>query len=133
MTIHRVFILREDRNASALYAFLKANREQAAKSGKPLQVEVTEEKDSRSLAQNRRYWSILQVIAETGWIHGKQFDREAWHFFFRKRFLPCLDGPDGLVIPTSTTKLSVEEFNEYMTQVEAFAAQELGVEFMEAA
>lgn len=133
MSLHKVFILRTDAHAAALYAFLKANREACALAGKPLQIEISEEKDKRSLQQNKRYWAVLRTISETGWIHGKQFTSEAWHEYFRRKFIGCLDLPDGNTVGISTTKLTVEEFAEYMTQVEAFAATELGVEFMEAA
>ena len=133
MTLHRIFILREDRNAQALWGFLKQTWREMAQAGKPLQIEISEEKDQRSIAQNRRYWAILRTIEETGWIHGKQFSQEAWHEFFKRKFIGCIDLPDGQTVGMSSTKLSVEEFNEYMTRVEAFAAQELGVEFVEAA
>lgn len=129
----KIFILREDRNAQALWAFLKSNWRACAEAGRPLEIAIDHERTTRSLEANKRYWAILRAISETGWIHGKQYESEAWHFFFRKKFLPCIDTPDGLVIPTSTTKLDTKEFSDYMTQVEAFAATELGVEFMEVA
>ena len=130
--MNKTFILREDRNAQALWAFLKANWKPCAEAGRPLQITIGPE-TQRSLQQNRRYWSMLKAISDTGWIHGKQFEVEAWHFYFRLKFLPHIDTPDGLSIPTSTTKLSVEEFQDYMTQVEVCALTELGVEFVEAA
>lgn len=133
MSVSKVFILREDRNAQALWAFLKANWKELAKAGKPLQITIGPEQTQRSIQQNKRYWAILKTIAETGWIHGQQFEVEAWHFYFRRKFLPHIDTPDGLSIPTSTTKLTVEEFMDYSTQVEAFATTELGVEFVEIA
>ena len=133
MSVHKVFILRGKPQASALWAFLKANWEACALAGKPLQIEISEEKDKRSLAQNRRYWSVLRVISETGWIHGKQFSSEAWHEFFKRKFIGCIDLPDGSVVSMSSAKLGVEGFQTFMQEVEAFAATELGVEFMEAA
>lgn len=133
MSVSKVFILREERNAQALWAFLKANWKELAKVGKPLQITIGPEQTQRSIQQNKRYWAILRIISETGWIHGKQFESEAWHWYFRKKFIGMIDSPDGDGVPMSTTKLSVEEFAEYMTQVEAFAATELGVEFVEMA
>jgi hypothetical protein len=131
--VNKVFILRNKVNASALWAFLKANWEACSEAGKPLQITITEEKTKRSLDQNRMYWSCLRTISDTGWIHGQQFTSEAWHHYLRLKFLPCLDGPDGLVIPSTTTTLTVDEMTEYINQVQAWAATELGVEFLEVA
>lgn len=129
----KTFILREQRNAQALWAFLKQNWEAMAAAGKPLQIDIGPERTQRSLQQNKRYWAVLRTISETGWIHGKQFSSEAWHEYFRRKFIGCLDLPDGNTVGMSTTKLTVEEFQTYMQEVEAFAGTELGVEFMEAA
>ena len=129
----KTFVLRDDRAAQSLWAFLKANWKAMAEAGKPLQVECFPEKSSRSLEQNRRYWAMLRVIEETGWIHGRQFTSEIWHEFFRRTFIGCLDLPNGGTVGMSTTKLSVDEFSTYMTQVEAYASQNLGVQFLEVA
>ena len=133
VSLHKVFILRTDAHAAALYAFLKANREACALAGKPLQVEISEEKHSRSLQQNKRYWAILRTISETGWIHGKQFSSKAWHEFMKRKFIGCIDLPDGSVVSMSSAKLGVEDFATFMQEVEAFAATELGIEFQEMA
>ena len=133
VSLHKVFILRTDAHAQALYAFLKANREACALAGKPLQIEISEEKDKRSLQQNKRYWAVLRTISETGWIHGKQFTSEAWHEYMKRKFIGCIDLPDGSVVSMSSAKLGVEGFQIFMQEVEAFAATELGVEFLEGA
>lgn len=128
----KTFILREDRNAHALWAFLKENWKPMAEAGKPLQIICQEEKSKRSLEQNKRYWAILRTISETGWIHGQQFTSEAWHEWLKRKFIGCIDLPGGQVVGMSTTKLSVEEFGTYMEQVEAWAVTELGIELVEA-
>jgi hypothetical protein len=46
----------------------------------------------------------------------------------KDRFAPKVEGPSGL-LSVSTTQMNVEQFNQYMTQIESFAVQELGVEF----
>ena len=131
--MNKVFILREDKNAQALWAFLKQNWKALAEAGKPLQIDIGPERTQRSIQQNKRYWAILKAISETGWIHGQQFTVEAWHFYFRLKFLPHIDTPGGMSIPTSTARLTVDEFQTYMTEVEALALTELGVEILEAA
>jgi len=129
----KTFILREDRNAQALWAFLKSNWKASAEAGKPLQITIGPEKTSRSLQQNKRYWAILRTIQDTGWIHGKQFTQDAWHEYLKRQFIGCIDLPNGQVVGMSTAKLTVEEFQTYMEQVEAFAATELGIELLEVA
>lgn len=131
--MNKTFILRGKVQAQALWAFLKANWEACAESGKPLQIDIGPEKTTRSIQANKRYWAILRCISETGWIHGQQFSQEAWHEFYKRKFIGCLDLPGGQVVGLSSAKLSIEDFTAYMTQVEAHAATELGVEFMEAA
>lgn len=98
----------------------------------------------RSLSQNARQWvDILAQISAQAWVEGKQFSPEVWHEHFKKKLLPEPDAlltrpdyrkwaemPDGtLKCVGSTTKLTKRGFSEYMTAVEADAANELGVTF----
>lgn len=129
----RTFILRNETNAKALWAFLRQNWVAMSVAGKPLQVDIGPEKTTRSIQANRRYWSILHQIAETGWVQGKRFSAEAWHEHCKRTFIGCEDLPGGQVVGLSTSKLSVAEFSEYMTRVEAWAATDLGIELQEAA
>lgn len=52
---------------------------------------------------------------------------ETYHLYCKKRFLGAKDHdlPNGetLTIPNSTADLDTDEFNEYMEQVEALAAE----------
>jgi hypothetical protein len=97
--------------------------------GRPLAVSVHEHKTKRSIDQNKRYWAILRQIAELGWIHGKTFSAEAWHEFFRRYFIGYEDVPYGQMVGISTTTLTVADFADYMTKVEAYAVEEFGIEF----
>jgi len=95
---------------------------------------VVEIKDAtRSLDQNARYWSkgVLYQISQQAKIHGRRFDSEVWHEYFKKMFLGVVELPDGSVVGKSSTKLTVKEFSDFCTQVEAFAVQELGVRFFD--
>lgn len=124
------FTLWDEPSRDALWAVLKPWREHA-EAGKPLTVSVRIHEDQRSLEQNKRYWSILEAISQMGWTNGHNFSREAWHHFMRLQFLPVIDGPMGTVIPSSTTKLTVGEMSDYMTQVESWAAEHLQMDFSE--
>ena len=125
----RIFILREDRHAQALYAFLKANWKAMAEKGQPLVLEIRPEGARRSKDQNRHYWQVLSQIATQAWINGKNYPAEIWHEAAKRKFLPLIDLPGGGSIAASTTGLKVKEFAEYVAHVEAWAAQELGVQF----
>lgn len=124
----KTFILRESAHAHALIAYLKANAGPQAASGRPLAVTVDEYRAKRTNEQNRRYWSLLNEIAEQVSLNGKWFSRDVWHEHVKGLYAPKTDGPAGL-IPISTTQMSVEQFAQYMTQIESYATQELGVEF----
>lgn len=82
-------------------------------------------KRARSSEQNRRYWAILNEIAEYA-VHGQKYPADAWHEYFKGRFIGKeeirLPNGDTLNRPISTTTLDVGQFADYMTQVEAWAA-----------
>lgn len=124
----RLFVLRGPEQAKALHAFLKQNAAAMAQAGKPLAVTVEEHKAKRSGAQNRRYWAVLRQVSEGAFVGGRQFGDEAWHEFFRRRFIGIEELPDGQEVGISTTTLDVAAFSEYMTRIEAYAASELGLE-----
>lgn len=58
---------------------------------------------------------------------GKTYSPEQFHLYCCQRFLGCTDFelPGGKVttIPNSTADLDVDEFSNYMTQVETLAAE----------
>lgn len=111
----------------------------------PVEVVVREEVKARKLDQNALMWvGPLADIAEQAYVDGRQYSSEVWHEFFKREYLPeefdpalCKEGyrkwahmPDGgRVLIGSTTELTVRGFAEYLTKVEAYGAQELGVQF----
>lgn len=125
----RLFVLRADSNAQALWAFLRSNWRQMADAGKPLAISVAEHKSKRSIEQNKRYWAMLHEIASGAWLGGKQYSAEAWAEYFKREFIGSEELPGGGSIGISTTTLNVEEFAAYMTRIEVYAATDLGVEF----
>lgn len=129
--MQRLFVLREAAQLAGLIAFLTANWAGLASQGKFLAVSVSLHKSQRSLDQNRRYWgpAVMGRIVEQGWVDGRQYQGEIWHELFKRRFLGLVELPGGAVMGVSSSDLGVEAFGEFMTQVEAYAAQELGVLF----
>lgn len=92
---------------------------------KPWQLVVTPLKRNRSLQQNNLYWGWLGIVAQDT---GNSTDDI--HEWLKHRFLaPSFVTVNGETqeIRRSTTKLNTKEMSDYMTQVEAWAASELGI------
>ena len=108
-----------------LYPFLK----QWLSDGR--QLVLTCKLRTRTTKQNKRYWSrgVLAQIAEQAVVNGKQYDAEVWHELMKKKFIGLVELPDGSVIGQSSRDLSTTQFSEFCSQVEAYAATELGVVF----
>jgi len=134
MTIARTFVLRTESNAAALHSFLKANAKAMADAGKPLEVSVSEAGAKRNVQQNRRNWALVSYIAEHAWVEGRQYSKETWHEYFARKFgvMKELVLPDGEITlqRESTAEMDVDAFNGYLLRIEAYAAQELGIEFI---
>ncbi len=126
--VDRVFVLRDEPHVRSLHAFLRANARAMAQAGRPLAVHVTEYKARRNSAQNRLYWALLRDISEQAWVDGKQYSSEAWHAYFAGQYIGREETPGGGSIAISTTTLSVHEFADYVTRIQAYAATELGIE-----
>jgi len=132
--MYREFTLRNNDIWNALKALVVANAKSFADNGSPLRIIVTSEEKKRNAEQNKFYWSvILRDIAENAWVNSRQFDKDVWHEHFARQFgvSEDIELPSGETVTRrkSTTQMSVGEFSTYMTQVQAYAAQHLGVEF----
>lgn len=103
-----------------------------AKQEKPLVITCEEYKAKRTIDQNKRLHVILDAIAAQTWISGKQYSAEAWKEYYRKTFIGTeeIELPDGTLQERglSTTILSVSEFTDFMTKIEAHAIGELGID-----
>lgn len=103
--------------------------------GKWLQAEktltLTARLKKRTPEQNRRYWGrgVLAQIAEQATVNGKLYSAEVWHELAKRKFIGVDELPNGEVIGKSSTSLTTAEFCEFCTQVEAWAASDLGVRF----
>ena len=105
--------------------------------GKWLQAEktltLTARLKKRTPEQNRRYWGrgVLAQIAEQATVNGKLYSAEVWHEQFKRMFIGFDELPNGQIIGKSSTALTTAEFCDFCTQVEAYAATELGVRFVD--
>lgn len=132
--MYREFVLRHPAVWQSFVTVIKANAKAFADRGEPLRIILTSEQAKRNNEQNRRLWGyVYKTIAEQAWVNGQRFDADVWHEHLARKFGVCDEVvlPDGEIISVrrSTTKMSVQEFAEYMTRVEAYAATELGVTF----
>jgi len=121
------YVLWDARVCEKLYAFVRGNWSALAAKQTPMVVHLMAYSSQRTISQNKLYWRLLQDIAETAWIDGRQFSKDAWHETFRHRFLPRAETPEG-ELPVSTASLTVREFTDYINRVESYAATELGLE-----
>ena len=87
---------------------------------------LREHRKARSNEQNRRYWALLNEIAALK-VQGRRYEADAWHEYFKGRFIGkeevTLPNGETFNRPLSTKGLDVIEFSDYMTQVEAWAAE----------
>ena len=94
---------------------------------------LTISRRKRTKPQNARYWGngVLAQIAAQAVVNGKLYSAKVWHEQFKREFIGFLELPNGEVIGRSSTDLSTTEFSDFCTEVEAYAARELGVTFYE--
>lgn len=93
---------------------------------KPFVVDVAAYVPKRSNAQNRLYWSWINLIArDYGW------RAEELHEVFKQKFIGYVDAEvfnEKVSIVKSTTRLSTKEFTEYLEKIEQFANEKLGIQ-----
>ena len=110
----------------------------------PVTIEVKRKKESRSDQQNRLYRIWCRFFAQNSnrymdvWddeIHQyvkQKMDEDAWHDLFRYAYLPSrlasipaqyVNDDKPITILQSTTRLTVQQMNEYMQKIESLAAR----------
>lgn len=136
-TLTRVVATREDAHRAVTqgYALAKA----IIDNGRPAQIDVREFDDDRTLRQNRYYWGVvLKEVSQQASIGGQRWSVDAWHELFKRQFLGYevvkvkVAGKRRPVVIRrlrSTTDLKVRPFATYLTEIQAFAATDLGVQF----
>ena len=87
-------------------------------------VEITKYSKSRTLEQNKKYWMYLKIISEfTG------YTKEELHFILASEFIPyeVKYKEQTIIMPKSTTSLTVQEFMIYLEQIRLWAFQEFEI------
>lgn len=92
---------------------------------------LTVARRKRTVPQNRRYWGkgVLAQVAAQAVVNGRQFPAEVWHEQFKRMFIGVIELPNGDVIGMSSADLTTDQFSDFCSQVEAYAATEHGVIF----
>ena len=84
-------------------------------------IEIRDDKDSRSVKQNRLYWEWISVIGgELG------YTKDETHAILRDKFLGYTETTTKLSVIKelrSTTKLKVGEFKDYLEQIDIFVSE----------
>lgn len=126
------FVLHGDTQAAGLAGFLREHRHQAAASGKPLIVTITED-DKRSAAQNRMMHSMFGDLHKQVKWHGKLLTALTWKRLCMAAYLreinekpeliPALDGNGFDVIYERTSSLGVRKGSGLIEWTGAFGAE----------
>jgi hypothetical protein len=70
---------------------------------------------------------LLHVIADKLRPGGNAYSADAWHLYFKTRFIGAddvkLPNTKVIVIPKSSADLASDEFSDYATKVEAWASE----------
>lgn len=120
-------------NQQPLMRTLYRNLETWIKEHGNFELVVRPHKSKRSIEQNKRLWKIYQTLEAEAWVDGKRFSQEVWHEYLAGQFI----GFDEVVMPggeikrnpISTTKLKVDEMSEYQNKIQAYGAENFGIEW----
>lgn len=135
-TLYREFVIDTQAAGTVLVNFLKSNAPAFVDRGTPLRCIVTEEEMDRLDVQLAYYFGpCMKQICEQAWVEGRQFDKDTWHIYFAKLFLPSHEVtlPDGEIEikrgSVARGKIGIKAMAKFTAEVEAYAGTELGVVF----
>ena len=101
--------------------------------GKNVEVNLERQHSRRSSQANRWYWSALVPFAAEVFSQktGQPFTKEAAHLALKLAFAghqEIVVAGVAVLLPTSTAKMSVEEFQSYGNKIEAWIQEEFKVD-----
>ena len=98
---------------------------------KPHRIELKPYRHSRSLEQNALMWVWFRELSQSYQdAYGEWKSDQTWHDIFVDEFLTVeVTEVKGKVykLHTTTSELNVEEFSDFLTQIDQFCAEELGI------
>lgn len=115
-----------------VHAQARAGALQAVKDA-PDGYQVTVGPPKRTREQNARYWGrgVLAQIAEQVSVGGRRYSAESWHELFKRQFIGVMELPNKDIVSMSSADLNKAQFSAFCQEVEAHAATELGVIFVD--
>lgn len=124
-TCERLYVLRapeQKENCIRYISTLVPNND------RPLQITIKPYKKRRSVQANARYWSILTTVAQEAFRLGlceSYYSPEHFHEYFKRLFLgkKVVINGDVLLLPESSANKSTMEFQDFVLQVEVWAAE----------
>ena len=88
-----------------------------------MEVVIRPHKKKFSREQQNRCMEIIRQIAEKKQIEGRYYSVDSWLEYFRQMFIGVEEMPSGKTKGLPTSKLSTSEYNDFMTQIEAWASE----------
>lgn len=134
MSAPRIFVLSSEPYYRQAMACIDSTWASQARAGRPLVVKVSEDRLTRTTAQNARLWAMLADISEQVEWHGQRLAPEDWKHVFtsalnRQRVVPGLDG-GFVVLGTATSRMTIGEMGDLIDLMLAFGTDR-GVRFAE--
>jgi hypothetical protein len=132
--LYREFVLSGPAVWQLVKELIKEHAKAFIERGTPLRLIVTTEDRKRSTEANGFYFGVvLRDISEQVFVEGKQFDADAWHTYYAEKFCPKTEVtlPSGEIFlrRKSTSDMGQKEFSDFVSRVQADAANEYSVEF----
>ncbi len=89
---------------------------------------VSEWKDTRNNAQNRKMWALLTDISQQVEWHGVKYSKEDWKHIFTaslkgQRAAPMVDGSGMVFLGQSTSKMTIAAMTELIEYMLWFGAE----------
>ena len=92
--------------------------------GEPtMEIVIRPHKKKFSREQQNRCMEIIRQISEKKHVEGKYYSVDSWLEYFRQMFIGVEEMPSGKTKGLPTSKLSTSEYNDFMTQIEAWASE----------
>ena len=130
--INARFVLRSEREAADLKRMIDQYWRGQIVDGKPLVIYVGEDVKARNLWQNRKMHGIFQSISERAMCDGEKQSPAWWKTFFKFKFLPTREIVNPFTgevheLPVSTADLTERQCSDFILQIEAYCATEIGI------
>jgi hypothetical protein len=99
--------------------------------GKPVQIELTEFEDTRTVRQNKFLWGVCYTCALQGFKDAGELDltKNVVHEFFKNKFIEpkkvFIKLTMEIVEERTTTKLSKKAFSEYVEKIAMWCLENL--------